>query len=132
MLELAKNYGKGNVFLKDVAKNQEISEKYLSQLVIPLRGAGLIQSARGAHGGYSLAHVASEIDLYQIVKAVEGPIAVVECVVNPKICSRFDECPTRQVWSGLNNSIITYLGSITLESLLASCHGNGKGALYNI
>lgn len=131
MLELAKYYGKGNTFLKDVAKNQEISEKYLSQLIIPLRGAGLVSSARGAHGGYSLAKNAAEIDLYQIVKAVEGPLFVVECVNDKKICSRNEECPTRCVWIGLNNVIIDYLSSITLESLLVSCTKDGNGA-YNI
>lgn len=132
MLELAKSYGKGNVFLKDVAKNQEISEKYLSQLVIPLRGANLIQSARGAHGGYALARESAEINLYQIVNALEGPMSVVECVSNPKVCSRYDECPTQQVWSGLNNSIIKFLENITLDSLLASCSGDGNGILYSI
>jgi Rrf2 family protein len=131
MLELAGSYGSGNVFLKDVAKNQEISEKYLSQLVIPLRGAGLILSARGAHGGYSLAKPASGINLYQIVKALEGPVSIVECVNNPKVCHRFDECPTKKVWKGLNDSIIGYLEKITLESLHASCSKNG-GIAYNI
>ena len=54
MLALAKNYGQGSVFLREVAKSEEISEKYLSQIIIPLRGTGLVSSSRGVHGGYTL------------------------------------------------------------------------------
>jgi len=132
MLELSKNYGKGTIFLKDIAKNQEISEKYLSQLIIPLRGAGLVQSTRGAHGGYALAKSAEEINLYEIVKALDGPISVVECVTNPKVCSRFDLCPTQKIWKGLNDSMIKYLTEITLESLKSSCSDKDAGNLYSI
>jgi Rrf2 family protein len=132
MLELSKNYGKGTIFLKDIAKNQEISEKYLSQLIIPLRGAGLVQSTRGAHGGYALAKPAEEINLYEIVKALDGPISVVECVTNPKVCSRYDLCPTQKIWKGLNDSMIKYLTEITLESLQSSCSDKDAGNLYSI
>ncbi len=132
MLELSKNYGKGTIFLKDIAKNQEISEKYLSQLIIPLRGAGLVQSTRGAHGGYSLGKPASDISLYEIVKALDGPISVVECVTNPKVCSRFDICPTQKIWKGLNDSMIRYLTEISLESLLSSCTDIDSDNFYSI
>ena len=67
MLELAGNYGKGQVLLKDIARNEGISEKYLSLIIIPLRTAGLVQSTRGAHGGYSLAKPPGEITLKDIV-----------------------------------------------------------------
>lgn len=132
MLELSKNYGKGTIFLKDIARNQEISEKYLSQLIIPLRGAGLVQSTRGAHGGYSLGKPAAEISLYEIVKALDGPISVVECVTNPKVCSRFDICPTQKIWKGLNDSMIRYLTEISLESLLSSCPDIDSDNFYSI
>ncbi|HNX59990.1 MAG TPA: Rrf2 family transcriptional regulator [Spirochaetota bacterium] len=132
MLELSKNYGKGTIFLKDIARNQEISEKYLSQLIIPLRGAGLVQSTRGAHGGYSLGKPAAEISLYEIVKALDGPISVVECVTNPKVCSRYDICPTQKIWKGLNDSMIRYLTEISLESLLSSCSDVDSDNFYSI
>lgn len=132
MLELSKNYGKGTIFLKDIAKNQEISEKYLSQLIIPLRGAGLVQSTRGAHGGYSLGKPAAEISLYEIVKALDGPISVVECVTNPKVCSRYDICPTQKIWKGLNDSMIRYLTEISLDSLLSSCSDIDSDNFYSI
>ncbi|HEY1405717.1 MAG TPA: hypothetical protein VF857_03825, partial [Spirochaetota bacterium] len=59
-------------------------------------------------------------------------ISVVECVTDPRVCSRYDECPTQRVWSGLNESMIKYLSAITLESLLASCSGSDNSILYNI
>ena len=63
MMVLARNYGKGPIYLKDIAKEEEISEKYLGQIIIPLRGAGLVLSSRGSHGGYMLAREPSEINL---------------------------------------------------------------------
>ena len=80
MLELALNNGKGPVPLRDLALRQEISAKYLEQLLIPLKGAGLVKSVRGARGGYMLALEPARISLYDIVRSLEGPLAPVECV----------------------------------------------------
>ena len=80
MLELARNFDKGQVLLKDIARNEEISEKYLSLIIIPLRTAGLVQSTRGAHGGYSLTRPPEEITLKDIVQVLEGGISLVDCV----------------------------------------------------
>ncbi len=72
MLALADHYGMGTLYLKDIAAAEEISEKYLSLLVIPLKSAGLIHSIRGAHGGYTLAKAPSQINLGEIMEALEG------------------------------------------------------------
>ena len=120
MLELALNFSKGTIFLKDIAEKEEISEKYLSHLVIPLKASGLISSSRGAHGGYMLAKSPSQITLKEIVQTLEGNISCVECVKNPHVCSRFSKCATRSIWEKLDEKISNELSSITLEDLANS------------
>ena len=120
MLELALNFDKGTIFLKDIAKKEEISQKYLSHLIIPLRANGLISSSRGAHGGYKLAKSPSQITLKEIVQTLEGGISFVECVKNPSICSRVSKCATRGIWEKLDEKISDELNSITLEDLMNS------------
>jgi len=120
MLELALNFKKGTIFLKDIARKEEISEKYLSHLVIPLKASGLISSSRGAHGGYMLAKSPSQINLREIVQTLEGSISFVECVKNPSICSRVSKCATRSIWEKLDEKISDELSSVTLEDLVNS------------
>lgn len=118
MTDLADNYGKAPVFLKDIAKREDISEKYLSLIVIPLRSSGLIQSIRGAHGGYILAKPPEEITVQDIYGALEGEICLVDCVKNHEDCSRACTCPTRDVWSCLSEKIKEALNTITLADLV--------------
>jgi len=120
MLELALNFKKGTIFLKDIARKEEISEKYLSHLVIPLKASGLVSSSRGAHGGYMLAKSPSQITLREIVQTLEGSISFVECVKNPSICSRVSKCATRSIWEKLDEKISEELSSVTLEDLVNS------------
>jgi len=120
MLELALNYNAGYTFLKNIAKKEDISEKYLSQLVIPLKARGLIASSRGAHGGYRLAKEPSLITIKDIVQTLEGDISLVECVNNPSVCKRASGCVTRDVWEILDDKISDTLSSITLKDLLES------------
>lgn len=127
MLELAQNYSKGLVFLKDISKNQDISEKYLGQIIIPLRSAKLVSSSRGAHGGYSLAKKPAAISLFDIVSVLEGSISVVECVADPSVCDRVKKCPTRAIWEKLDKQIHDYLRGITLEDIINTCGKSGKG-----
>ena len=98
MLELAINYNQGPVILKKIAQLEEISEKYLGTLVLPLKGIGLITSVRGAHGGYMLAKDPSEITIQEIVEVLEGHLCPVRCVENPSVCKRFPTCVMRRVW----------------------------------
>ncbi|MHB1443463.1 MAG: RrF2 family transcriptional regulator, partial [Candidatus Humimicrobiaceae bacterium] len=99
MVELALNYNKVPVLLKDISKSQEISFKYLSQLIMPLKIAGLVKANRGAHGGYFLARPPKDIKLSEIILAVEGTLNPVECIDNPDICPRVNNCITRDIWS---------------------------------
>jgi len=133
MLELARNFEKGQVLLKDIARNEEISEKYLSLIIIPLRTAGLVQSTRGAHGGYSLTRPPEEITLKDIVQVLEGGISLVDCVENSSSCSRSQTCVSRDVWSIVSERISQTLESISLGDLLAKTREKADSApVYHI
>ena len=118
MLSLALNYGQGSVYLKDIAKSEEISEKYLGQIIISLRSAGLVISSRGVHGGYNLAREPSAISLKEIIDVLEGGTCLVDCVKNPGACPRVSTCVSRDIWSVLGGKIAETLTTITLDVLV--------------
>ena len=118
MMELALHFGEGPVLLKDISKVQDISLKYLGQLIIPLKIAGLIKSTRGSHGGYFLSKPPEKIKLSEVVNAVEGPIAFSECVDNPDICYRSKTCAAREVWEKATREFNKTLGDITIAQML--------------
>ena len=118
MLELGVYYGKGPIFLRDIAKREDISEKYLSQIIIPLKSAGLVDSVRGAHGGYMLARPPKKITMREIVEVLEGSLNLVECVRAPSKCARVSQCITRDLWSKLSENIAKTLDKITLDGLV--------------
>ncbi len=117
MLDVALHCAEGPVHLKDIARRQEVSKKYLEHLVARLETAGLLRSIRGAGGGMSLARPPSEIRLSEILETLEGPTAVVECVDNPERCPRSNRCATRDVWTEMEQLLGGFLESKTLEDL---------------
>ena len=118
MLELACHYGGGPVELKEIAKKENISLKYLEQVIIPLRTAGLVKSVRGSKGGYSLAKPPSEICVNDLVEILEGPINLVECLNDPKICQKSPICVTRDIWKEVSDRINGVFQSITLQDMI--------------
>jgi Rrf2 family protein len=118
MLDLAFHYGEGPILLKDIARRQQISERYLEQLITPIKAAGLVTSMRGAHGGFTLAKPPSQIRLSEIIQIMEGSIAPVECVDDPKVCSRADLCVTRDIWTEMQKAMSGILESTTLQDLV--------------
>lgn len=133
MLELALYYGKGSVLLKDIAKREEISEGYLEHLLPSLKAAGLVNSSRGAHGGYTLAKTPSEITLREVVQALEGPLSPAECVHTPNVCQRVQSCVTRDIWKKLGEKISQTLESVTLKDMVEMQKNKGETSLiYNI
>jgi len=118
MFELALNFDKGTVFLKDIAERQELSEKYLSKLIIPLRAAKLVSSARGAHGGYSLSKPPEKVTVREIVEVLEGELSPVECLNNASVCDRAEYCPTQEIWRALAKAMAKVLDSYTLQDLV--------------
>ncbi len=118
MLELALHNNQGPIFLKDIARRQDISEKYLSQIIIPLRTAGLVKSFRGAHGGYELKRPPEEITLRDVVEALDGEFTLVECLAHPEACDRVGHCVTQQVWRRLGQVMAETLEKVTLKNLV--------------
>lgn len=120
MVDLAQHYVDGPVPLTEIAKRQDLSAKYLEQLIILLKGAGLIRSTRGRRGGYTLARKPEEISVGQIVEILEGGLDLVDCVTEPELCDRSPECPTRQIWAGMSDLLKKQLFSITLKDVTQS------------
>jgi Rrf2 family protein len=117
MLELACHYGEGTLDLNEIAKNQDISVKYLEQVMIPLRTAGLVKSVRGSKGGYSLSKPPSDICLKDLVEVLEGSICLVDCLADAKACGRSSTCVTRDIWAEVSASICKIFQSVTLEDM---------------
>jgi len=118
MLELASHYGEGPIELKEIANKENISLKYLEQVIIPLRTAGLLKSVRGSKGGYALAKPPSEICLNEMVEILDGPLSLIECLHDPKICRRVPTCVTREIWKEVFDAINGIFRSVTLEDLV--------------
>jgi len=118
MLALGISEKEGPVFLKDIARAEDISEKYLSQIIIPLKARGLVNTFRGAHGGYLLARPPSEISLRDIIEPLEGDLGLVDCVGNREMCGRSVECITREVWEEMSVRLLRYLESVSLGDLV--------------
>jgi Rrf2 family protein len=128
LLDLALNYREDEpVLMRDIAARQDLPEKYLEQILIPLRNAGLVRSVRGAKGGYMLARSSSEITLLEIVEACIGDLTMVDCTENPGYCSRVDSCATFVVWKELTEAIRGSLENKTLAGLVDIQKGLASG-----
>ena len=121
MADLAEHQGDGFVSLKEIAIRQEISKKYLEQIIPVLNCAGLLQTSRGYKGGYRLSKAPRDYTIGEILRATEGPMAPVACLEGKEnLCTRRGHCKTLPIWAGLQKVIDDYLDGITLEELVAS------------
>lgn len=118
MLELALHADEGPVQLKEIARNQAVSERYLEQLVIALKVAGLVKSTRGAKGGFVLARHPSEIKLSDVVQVLEGSLAPMACIDEPGVCNRALNCVTRDLWTEMKVAMVGVLEKTTLQDLV--------------
>lgn len=127
MVDLSCNKTKEPVPLKTIAKRQDVSESYLEQLISALRKAKLVVSVRGAQGGYVLAKNPKDITVGDVLRALEGPIALVDCVLEGERekCSRKDICITKSVWEKINENIIKTVDSITLQDICDDIKNKG-------
>ncbi|MCD8149124.1 MAG: Rrf2 family transcriptional regulator [Clostridiales bacterium] len=120
MVDLGVNGGDDKyISLKDISSRQNISIKYLEQIVTPLHRAGLVRSVRGAQGGYRLSRAPERYTAGEILRAIEGsfaPIACLESEVNE--CERYKYCPTVGFWEGMYKVISDYMDSVTLKQLI--------------
>lgn len=119
LLDLAENQGDGFVSLKDIAARQDISKKYLEQIVAMLNRPDVLKTNRGYQGGYRLAKPAGEYTVGDVLRITEGGLAPVACLDRmPISCERAQTCITLPVWQGLNKVINEYLDSITLQDII--------------
>lgn len=126
MFQLALDYGKGPSMLGDIAKREDLSEKYLSIIVISLRSQGLISSTRGSKGGYSLARHPSKITIKDIYEATDGKVCTVDCTASKKNCKKSADCVVREFWLKLDNSISDVMEGTTLQDILESYQKKNK------
>ncbi|MFB3879741.1 MAG: Rrf2 family transcriptional regulator [Armatimonadota bacterium] len=122
MMQLAMEPPQATTQLHSIAEAQQISVKYLEQIVRPLKLAGLVVSARGSAGGYRLGRPASEITALEIVQAVEGPVSVVDCVLRPGQCQRYPGCAARDLWQRVGEAVKEVLASDSLAELASRQH----------
>jgi len=118
MLDLAQHYDQGPVQIGDVSKRENISVKYLEQLIIPLKKANFIKSVRGPKGGHMLAKPPEEITVGEIVEILEGGINLSNCIENPEVCNRTTRCLTRGVWEEATKAMYDKLNSVTLSKMI--------------
>ncbi|WP_100371998.1 cysteine metabolism transcriptional regulator CymR [Bacillus sp. FJAT-45037] len=122
MMALAKKSGEGPISLKSIAKEYNLSEHYLEQLIAPLRNAMLVKSVRGAYGGYMLSKDAKEITAGDIIRVLEGPISPVEVLDD-------EEPAKRDLWIKIRDAVKDVLDNTTLDDL-ANYEEKGKQEYY--
>jgi len=120
MLNLAQHYSQGyqTVILKQIAKEEEISIRYLEQIIIPLKIAKLVKSIRGAGGGYTLTRPPSEIKMIDILEVLEGTCCLVDCIEDEDFCDRLPECATIELWKEASYLLQDYFANKTLQDLI--------------
>lgn len=118
MLDIAQHYDAGPVQIGDIARRQDISVKYLEQLVIPLKKADYVKSVRGPKGGYMLARHPKEITVGEIVKVLEGGVNLSDCIENPDLCDKSTDCLTRGLWEEATKAVYDTLNSVTLSEMI--------------
>jgi len=126
LMDLALHQSEKPRLIRDIAKSQQISEKYISRLVIALRKAGMIRSVRGVNGGFHIAMKPEDITLLNVIEVMEGPLSIVDCVSTPKCCAHSKDCAPREVWCSLNENIRTLMSGTTLADILASYERQNK------
>lgn len=130
MIDLAQHYNDGFVALKDISKRQNISKKYLEQIIPFLNRSNLLTANKGHMGGYRLAKAPEEITVREILESAEGSLAPVSCMNNhPNQCEKCGECLTLPIYEGLYEVINNYLSGITLEDIIVR---ESSDFIYNI
>ena len=119
VLDIALHGRNGPVTLKDMSRRQEVSRKYLGQIINHLLTAGILESIRGPQGGYVLSRPPDSIRLGEIIRALDGSVAPSRCVDNPGVCDRNPKCVTREVWTRVKESVESVIDETTIADLVA-------------
>lgn len=118
MTDIAVHGKDGCVPLKDIAEREQLSEKYLEQIINLLSKSGLVRSVRGAKGGYHLTKEAEQITVEDILNATEGSLAPVACAADSDCCEYYCDCVTSFIWTEIYKSVIDVVSKITLKDLV--------------
>lgn len=132
ILELAVEYGNGPLQIKVIAEREDISNKYLEQLIAMLKASGLVRSIRGPRGGYMLTRPPAEVKLSEIFTTLEGPPISVDCLEHPEYCPRCTDCVTREVWEKMQQAMMDVLEGITLQDLVDKTQSGESSGSYQI
>ena len=127
LLDMAQHYDQGPIQLGDIAKRQDISVKYLEQIIIPLKKANYVLSVRGPKGGHFLAKPPEDITLGEIVALLEEGPSLAECSEHAEVCRRSATCPTRPIWKEAAQAMFDKLDAITLADLAARARAGAQG-----
>ena len=131
MMELGLHRQNGFAQLNDIARKQGISEKYSEQIISSLKSAGLVQSQRGAQGGYQLTRPASQVTLREIVETLEGSLNLLDCLEGPG-CPKSGRCGPQKVWQKVTDAIGQVLEKTTLEDVVEDCRKLTEKGAYEI
>ncbi len=118
LLDLAVNDKGKPSQIKDIARRQDLSTRYLENLFSALRADGILTSTKGKGGGFSLSRAPSRINLLDVIQAVEGKLILVNCIESASFCKRYADCITRDIWTNANKKLKELFKSITLKNLI--------------
>jgi Rrf2 family protein len=126
LFEIARGYPERPVTIKHISENQAVSVAYLEQILNKLRKAGLIKSIKGPGGGYLLSRRPDAINIADVLKELEGPLAITSCLDPDEGCDRIDGCVAHLLWKNLGDQIEAYLKTITMQNLLSGDLGKHR------
>ena len=133
MIDLARHYGRGPLSLTEVARDEELSQTFLEQVIMPLRKAGLVQSRHGVRGGYELSRSPRDIRMGEVLRVLEGSLAPMFCVsdlADRDVCAFEEHCGTQVLWARVRDGINAALDATSLADLIApAAHAVGAGAI---
>lgn len=118
MIELGLHKGKDGMFQKDIAKNQQLSEKYLDPLIASLKASGLIINVKGKKSGYMLNKPMSDITIYDIYRSFEPELSIIHCTNKPVTCFISRICVANEFWQGMNDNMTKYMTKTTLQDVI--------------
>lgn len=118
MYDLASHYGDAPQSIKSIAERQGIPEAYLEQLFASLRRDGLVQSIRGAQGGYRLSRMPSDMTVGDVLRSLEGGLHLVDCLIEEESCGKSCACPSRIVWTRIRDGLNSIVDGISLQDMI--------------
>jgi Rrf2 family protein len=130
VLYLAQQNGAGRAPTSQIARDQKIPPSFLAKIVSQLSVAGMVQTSRGARGGVALAREPKDINLLEVIEAIDGPITLNECVSDPSVCAFGDECPVHSVWCEAQEKLVRELSSTSFADLMHNGRGPSSKAIH--